>query len=221
MTAAKSYITIKGTKDGLVLYMDDSCAYQDLMMELEEKLDASKHHMVEGPLTRVTVRLGYRFLTTDQEQEIKDLIRSKGKLVVDEVQSEVVSREKVREAREQANIHTIHKTVRSGQIYRFKGNVLVLGDINPGGCVQASGNIYVLGTLRGTVHAGCQGDQQAIIAASVLQPTQLRIAHVVGRSPDQTEEQVDKEFAYIENDQIIVEKIQKLAVIRPEWKSYV
>lgn len=222
MTMTKPYVTIKGTKDGLVFQMDDTCTYQELIQELSEKLESSRHHTVQGALIKVTVDLGYRYLHKAQEEELKHLIRSKGNLVVEKLESMVVHRSQVEEARLAANIQVIHKTVRSGQVYDIQGNVLVLGDINPGGCIRATGNIFVIGALRGMAHAGYDQDESAVIVASILQPTQLRIASIVTRSPDEfTEEEYQMEFAFIEHQQIVVEKLHRLMEIRPDLKSFI
>lgn len=78
----------------------------------------------------------------------------------------------------------VQRTLRSGQSVRFNGNVVILGDVNPGAEVTAAGNVVVMGVLRGMVHAGATGDQNAVVVAFRLQPTQLRIADYIARSPD-------------------------------------
>ena len=78
----------------------------------------------------------------------------------------------------------IKRTLRSGQRIRFAGNVVVLGDVNPGAEVVAAGDIVVMGTLRGVAHAGATGGTEAIVAAFRLHPTQLRVGAVIGRAPD-------------------------------------
>jgi septum formation inhibitor MinC len=70
----------------------------------------------------------------------------------------------------------IRKTLRSGQRVVFAGNVVLLGDLNPGAQIEADGDVIVLGQLRGSVHAGCEGDEQATVITSSLRATQLRIA---------------------------------------------
>ena len=70
----------------------------------------------------------------------------------------------------------IRKTLRSGQRVMFAGNVVLLGDLNPGAQIEAEGDVIVLGQLRGSVHAGCEGDEEATVITSSLRATQLRIA---------------------------------------------
>lgn len=76
------------------------------------------------------------------------------------------------------------RTLRSGQQIAFDGNVVVLGDVNPGAEVIAGGDIIVMGALRGLAHAGAKGRSDAVVVALDLQPTQLRIGHRLGRPPE-------------------------------------
>lgn len=70
----------------------------------------------------------------------------------------------------------LRKTLRGGQKVVFAGNVVLLGDLNPGAQIEADGDIIVMGQLRGTVHAGAEGDESAAVITSSLRATQLRIA---------------------------------------------
>jgi len=78
----------------------------------------------------------------------------------------------------------IHRTVRSGQRYRYAGTIIVIGDVNPGAELIADGDIVVWGKLRGVVHSGANGNDNALISALVLAPTQLRIGKFIARAPD-------------------------------------
>jgi septum site-determining protein MinC len=51
-----------------------------------------------------------------------------------------------------------------------------LGDVNPGAEVIADGNVIIWGRARGMIHAGANGNTEAVICALDLSPTQLRIA---------------------------------------------
>jgi len=97
------------------------------------------------------------------------------------------------------------RTVRSGQALRHHGAVTVVGDVNPGAEVIAGGDVVVWGRLRGVVHAGAMGDEQAIVCALDLAPTQLRIAGLAARAPEGAPPSAGPEVAHIEQDHIIVE----------------
>lgn len=75
-------------------------------------------------------------------------------------------------------------TLRSGQNIASEGHLIVLGDVNPGAEISAVGNIVVLGQLKGVAHAGSEGDENATVSALLLNPTQLRIAEIITRAPE-------------------------------------
>ena len=78
----------------------------------------------------------------------------------------------------------LHGTLRSGQIIEYNGNIVVIGDVNPGAFLKATGSIIVLGALKGVAYAGLEGDNEAVVAAYNLLPTQLRIGNIIVRAPD-------------------------------------
>ena len=99
----------------------------------------------------------------------------------------------------------IRRTLRSGQSLRHPGSIAVIGDVNPGAEIIAGGDIVVWGKLRGTVHAGALGDEEAIVCALDLAPTQLRIGGHITRSPDDRRRKPQPEMARVRDGQIIAE----------------
>lgn len=100
---------------------------------------------------------------------------------------------------------SLHKTLRSGASIRFDGDVLVFGDVNPGAQVIASGNVVVLGILKGMAHAGATGDDSSYIFAFDLQPTQLRIGRKIAIPPSAETRLPEPEFARMVDDQIVID----------------
>jgi septum site-determining protein MinC len=78
----------------------------------------------------------------------------------------------------------VPRTMRAGMRIEKAGNVIVLGDINPGAELIAGGDIIVSGTLRGMAHAGVSGRESAIIYAQRIAAPQVRIAHALARAPE-------------------------------------
>lgn len=98
------------------------------------------------------------------------------------------------------------RTLRSGQRLDFDGNVVIMGDVNAGAMITCTGDIIVLGALRGLAHAGAEGDEKAIVMAFRLEPTQLRIAHHISRAPDEAGPRPEgPEIARVKNDMILIE----------------
>lgn len=101
----------------------------------------------------------------------------------------------------------VNRTIRSGQRITYAGNVVVMGDVNPGGEVVAEGSVIVLGNLMGMVHAGASGNEKAAVIAFRLRPTQLRIAGYITRAPDEGEIRSDQpEIAYIQDSKVVIDK---------------
>ncbi len=100
----------------------------------------------------------------------------------------------------------IRRTVRSGQVIHYAGTIVVFGDVNPAAEVIAEGDVIVLGKLRGVVYAGSAGDDNAVVGALILAPTQVRIGKQVARAPDEKRwHPWPAEIARIRSGQIVVE----------------
>lgn len=98
-----------------------------------------------------------------------------------------------------------YRTLRAGQKLHHAGDVTILGDVNPGAEVVATGNIAVFGALRGVAHAGAEGNREAVVVALELRPTQLRIADCIARSPENAQAARSPELARIHDDAIVIE----------------
>jgi septum site-determining protein MinC len=96
----------------------------------------------------------------------------------------------------------MQKTLRSGSKITFEGHVVVLGDVNPGAEIIATGNVLIWGKLRGTVHAGALGNKDACVCAMDLNPTQLRIADFIS-IPPKRKGKPQPEIASVDGEQII------------------
>lgn len=96
-------------------------------------------------------------------------------------------------------------TLRGGQSLHNLGHIVVIGDVNPGAELIASGDIVVFGALRGVAHAGAHGDSNARVYAIDLAPTQLRIAtFIAADAGDRNQTPIQPEVACIKNDRIVI-----------------
>lgn len=216
--AGKSHITIKGIKEGLVFLLDDDCEFDELLEELGTKL--TKHaQQFTGPIIHVFVKLGARRLEEEDQERLRAVLRQQGNLLVQSIESESPAEEPA--SNEGPTLHTLSAIVRSGQTLEFDGHLLLLGDVNPGGIVRCTGDIYILGALRGTAHAGSAGNGEAIIAASSMTPTQLRIADVISRPPDEwTSAEPWMEYAFLKDGTMAIDKLSSLGRQRKEVMQF-
>lgn len=217
MTVKSNHVTIKGIKDGLVFLLDDKCEFGTLLEELRYKLEHSHQNILTGPIIHVDVKLGTRIITEDQKELILEILRQKGNLLIRSVEMP----EPEPEVDPHQVITTLSGMVRSGQVLHHEGNLLFLGDVNPGGTIACTGDIFILGSLRGMAHAGTEGNIEAVIAASYLAPTQLRIAEIISRPPDEWENrETSMEFAYLCEGKMQIDKISNIFRVRPDFNAF-
>ena len=100
--------------------------------------------------------------------------------------------------------HFHQGTVRSGEYLEISGDLVILGDVNPGAIVSAEENIIIWGRLLGIAHAGSKGNSKATISALQLRPVQLRIAKTIARGPKEKPQLGIAEQARIVSEEILI-----------------
>lgn len=220
-------ITFKGMKDALIIMLNEEQGFEELLDELGKKLEASAKFLkgvnypikvrgrnfnpVEFSLIAQKIKNVIGLDISDDEHKDKDEKHEKDKDDKDEKEKP----KRVVETPAKGDFYGIDEgmtkfyrgTLRSGQLLKFHGNIVVIGDANPGSEIVASGNIVVLGTIRGIVHAGATGNKDAVIVAFNLQPTQLRIADVITRPPEEkvVSKAVLPEIAFVKDSIVYIE----------------
>ena len=204
-----SYVTIKGTKSGIILVLDPDVAFDTLR-------DDIKAHFIEASSFLGKNNMGLiirgRNLSEDEESQVLQIIADNTQLsiscIIDEESEterlfENIKKnekpeklEKPKESTEPSvdatilpegcdnNAQILVGNLRSGQDVSCEQNVVILGDVKPGASVTSYGSIFILGELRGNAFAGAGGDSSAIVMALKLNPLQVRIADAIAISPD-------------------------------------
>lgn len=221
----ESIVSFKAKGNELILVMREEYDFDKVLESIEKKLDSSGRFFKGASLD---VRYRGKKLDKEQERIISELIEEKASAVIksfeeDDDRQEQDNSQETEEydsARDKFKMKLLYfkgleegmtkfyrGTVRSGTLVSYDGNLVVLGDVNPGGEIVAAGNVVVMGSLRGMVHAGADGNKEAVIAALSLQPTQLRIADVITRPPDsgQPRQGLLPEIAFVRDDIVYIE----------------
>lgn len=197
-------IIIKGNKDGLNVVIDMNIFkdFDEMLDVLMEKLSRGKR-FYKGCTLKVTLQL--KFVNERELRRLKDILFEEF-LIKDCIFEDMEEKtNKIFTGIYEGRTKFIRKTIRSGQIIKYSGNIIIIGDVNPGSEIYAAGNIVVLGCLKGDVHAGVNGNDKAIIAAFKLQPKILQIANTVTKAPENDERPDYPEVAKIKGNTIIVE----------------
>jgi len=218
----ENIISFKATVNGLILIMRGEDDFETVYEHIEKKLESSGRFFKGASLT---VKYRGRKLTADQEQQIAALLSKKTNAEIKSFEEDLIQPDKEQEAvkknmekpkmrmiffkgLEEGMTKFYKGTVRSGQLVSYEGNLVIIGDVNPGGEVLATGNVIVMGSLRGMVHAGADGNKEAFVAALSLQPTQLRIADVITRPPDTRDGKpaLIPEMAAVKDDMVYIDR---------------
>jgi septum site-determining protein MinC len=197
-------VIFKGSKAGLQLFLSETADFCNIIQQLKEKLESAANFFTKG--CTVKVPSAGRVLTTEQQQQLTLLFADYG-LKWKEVQETPVCAEQPKDENKPQPM-VITKTLRGGQEIMYSGSVVIIGDVNPGAKVTAGGDIVISGACRGVAHAGAYGDTNATITAKRLIASQLRIADVIARSPDNPGDLMQPDYtetASIKDGAVIIE----------------
>lgn len=214
-------VIIKGNKHGIVVLLDENIPFAELKEALAEKFQSASKFFDKASMA---VSFEGRSLTSSEEKEILDIISENSELNVvcvidnDKLRDEYYKKA-VNEKLEELSAHTgqFYKgTLRSGQVLESESSIIVLGDVNPGARIISKGNVVVLGSLKGLVFAGANGNQDSFVVALEMAPMQIRIGDIIARSNDGVQikpgKSIDPRIAYVDDGNIYIEKLDKNAL---------
>ncbi len=209
-------VIIKGTKSGIIVVLDDKLTFEELKPLIAEKFSESRKFLGNA---KVAISFEGRELSTEEEREILIIISENSDL---EVLCIVSNDEKAEERFKQSlndkllalssSTGQFYKgNLRSGQALEVETSIIIIGDVNPGAKIVSKGNVVILGSLKGNVFAGAAGNENAFVVALDMQPMQIRIADIIGRSPDKPKKDSVKEpkIAFIDEGNIYIEPLTK------------
>ena len=230
MIKQENTIVFKATKDGLIILLDETIPFEELKSNLSQKVIDSKNFFGD---TKTNIFFKGRELNTDEENTLVEIISKESNLDISlaktmpekptptakpqkakppqKVKSPFPSNLKELTAISSARNDTLFHTgsVRSGQVLRYQGSIVIMGDVNPGGEVIAYGNIIVLGSIKGLVHAGYPRSYDCYIAALEIGIAQIRIAdHIVYISAENLHNTSMPSKVYTKEKRIMIEPIR-------------
>lgn len=197
-------VIIKGTRDGITIIIETHTDFESIKNAIQEKLRNGKDFFAGG---RARIKVKNGSLSNEEYLELERLLKDFNM----NLQKQVLSKTYIFPGQPRNRILLLKRTIRSGQKVSYQGTVVILGDVNPGSEIVACGDILVMGVLRGMAHAGADGDMSAIVAAFRLQPTQLRIAGIISRPPEESQDVPQfPEIARLKDKTIIIEPYYQL-----------
>jgi septum site-determining protein MinC len=212
-----NYVILKGKEDRLVIHLDSEIDYETLKKNLVDKLREAEKFLKNS---KVAIEFSNRELSEVEENQLLEVIRKESSIRITYIVSNgksFIGRYALPETIINEGVTKFYKgNLRSGQNVHFDGNLVILGDINPGAIVTAKGNIVVLGYLNGTAHAGIEDEDEAFISALKMNPIQLRIGRNIARNPAEDMLETNRikkdgslEVAYIKDGKMHIENFNK------------
>ena len=190
-------VIFKGSTEGLAIIIPETYSAEQVMTEVEAKIQSAARFFM-GAHLKVTYR-GI-LLSDDEEARLFSILVQHSGAIIESLKRATAAsagepatrrastaqplRRFFSKGDDENDCKFIRSTLRGGTRVQYEGSVVIVGDVNPGAEVIATGNVVVLGLLRGMVHAGSAGSREAFISALKLKPTQLRIADLIARCPN-------------------------------------
>lgn len=203
----ENYVMFKGTKDGVTVLFDADAPFEELCRQLEKKVEEAGKFFDN---VKTSLAFKGRAFTAEEEDTLFQIINEHTSMEITFLKTENNELKQISDLLEKEmapyNLTKFHKgSLRNGQKIEFDGSLVIVGDVNPGAEIKATGNIIVLGQLKGMAHAGCQGMMDAFVAAVYMAPVQLRIADIITRFPEENKKgPKPPEYAFIQQGQIFV-----------------
>lgn len=212
-------VIIKCNKYGLIVILDETLPFEELLKDIEDKFRESAKFFKNG---KMALSIRGRVLNQVQEKQVVEaIVNSCGLHVLCIIDENRESQNYYKQAvdlaleeKKKEDGQFYRGTLRAGQVLETEHSIVILGDVNPGANVISKGNIVVLGSLRGTAYAGATGDRNCFVASLIMKPIQVRIADKMARSAitkkvDISEYKMDPKIAYIKDDHIYVKPISQ------------
>ena len=194
--------------------MDPQSEFCEILEELKDKFTESARFF-KGANMAITFE-GHA-LTRVQEQEVIETIIETAKVNIVCIFDNNENTERLYQSVVEQSLEDMPR--REGQFYRgtlkkrqvleSEKSIIVLGDVEYGATVVSKGNIVVLGTIWGNVHAGAAGNKNAFIVALSMKPQSLRIADIMeNHIYIRKEEKAEAKIAWMDGKRIYIDPLK-------------
>jgi len=208
-------VVIKSNGHGISLKIKDGCNFSDIISELKVKLSEAEsffkdaHIVLEiqgrklnddevNDIVMVIEKHSKMVVlcVVPHQDELEEKFLGLSELVQNQIFENVQKEKKDQieasvqlEENEFVNvpeqIQLFEGTLRSGQDFVTHKSAIIIGDVNPGASVMAGENVIVFGSLLGNVTAGNNGNSDSYVLALDMNPGQVCINGIYGRSADE------------------------------------
>ena len=215
-------VILKSNRYGINLILDNNISFVELKKAVLDKFKESEKFFKNAS---IAISFEGRTLSGEEELELLDLIAENTSIHV----VCVVDHDELREQLYKEKIDSYYNnvadntgefykgTLRSGQVLKCDSSIVIIGDVNPGAKIIARGNIVIIGALKGNAYAGAAGDESCFVTALTMEPVQIKIGNVIGRSADKgpweairnRKRTMEPQMAMVSDGNILIEPITR------------
>ena len=200
-------VTLKGSPKGIMITIDDEnidIARDELAKKLNECADFFNEETLEVFLTSNT-------LTEAEVFSLRTLVEIsllKTKVVFIENPPKLLPKQHsdLEDLMQDEGVTKfVRKTVCAGEVLEYERNIIIIGDVEKGADIIAGGNVFVMGTLAGSV---CIKDPSCVVVAMKMMPEYIDIADIraVVKSSPFKKVFAAPEIAYLSKGKIKIEQ---------------
>ena len=181
----KESVIIKSNQYGITLVLDKEISFEQLVRDICTKFAKARDFFgtanmvlsIEGrPITgeeagviveAIQLNSNISILLVEEKQELKDV-----------QMMDKIDRFYYEKTYENAKI--LKRNVANKEVITSDSSVIILGDVKSKATVKAAGNVIVMGTVHGAVHAGYPNDAHCYIIAGDWEGTEATVGGVSG-----------------------------------------
>ncbi len=179
-------VMLKSNQYGIHLILDPNLSLEDLGNAILQKFYESAKFFRNA---KFAISFSGRDLSTDEEAYLVNLINENTDCEIicivdeDEVREEVLKR-KIDDyfdpgplVPEEKMSEMVYGDIAAGESYFSEKTLIVAGNVEKGATVSSKENIIILGALKGSAYAGCEGFEKTFVYALDIQAEELKIGN--------------------------------------------
>lgn len=213
-------VKIKSFPNGITLELNNNVEFDEIISEIAAKFSSGRNFF--GNVS-VALAIKGREVTDQEEIRIIETITQSSDVDViclvghdDETDKTFIKAlQQVEKRFSTGGDCNLYKgTLKDNDILQTEGNVVILGDVNPGCVVSVTGSIIVIGGLYGEAYAGRDGMEGVYVIALEMEPEKLKIGDFKYRSKDKKSKwgirpKIQPKIAFEKDGRVVVDNITK------------
>jgi len=172
-------VVLKASSDGYELILRQEASFDDIMLDLKVLLDRLQADNTADKQIAFDLDTASRLLTPEQNQEVTQLVQRYPLFNIHKLTADVILTSDALAMIDRDTVHLVNQIIRNGQVVEVAGDVLFFGKVHEGGVLRATGSIFVMGAINGSLEAGYPDHNDAVIVSSLATVPRVRVGEML------------------------------------------